>query len=116
MATDITISGSTELVLDMGDSATLDDLDLHTGTTFTTFLTLQIRYHDVNDLRVDDDGTPIDAKPPFQVILVKLDILRPEMRTPLMTSTLKLEQPLKKFSLEQPQTVWIQLPQSALVT
>ena len=61
MATDITISGSTELVLDMGDSATADD-----ETTFAAEHDIAITFSNTTDSGItmsmnyglhDDDGT-----------------------------------------------------------
>ena len=64
MATDITISGSTELVLDMGDSATTDD------STFVSEHDIAITFSNTTDSGItmsmtygfDDDGTPDDAE------------------------------------------------------
>ena len=64
MAADITISGSTELVLDMGDSATLDDSGFATehdiaitfSNTTDSGITMSMTYG------LDDDGTPDDAE------------------------------------------------------
>jgi len=64
MAADITISGSTELVLDMGDSATADD------SGFATEHDIAITFSNTTDSGIsmsmtyglDDDGTPDDAE------------------------------------------------------
>ena len=64
MATDITISGSTELVLDMGDSATVDDsgfahehdIAITFSNTTDSGITMSMTYG------FDDDGTPDDAE------------------------------------------------------
>ena len=64
MASDITISGSTELVLDMGDSATVDDSGFATehdiaitfSNTTDSGITMSMTYG------LDDDGTPDDAE------------------------------------------------------
>ena len=64
MASDITISGSTELVLDMGDSATADD------SAFATEHDIAITFSNTTDSGItmsmtygfDDDGTPDDAE------------------------------------------------------
>ena len=64
MAADITISGSTELVLDMGDSATADD------SAFATEHDIAITFSNTTDSGIstsmtygfDDDGTPDDAE------------------------------------------------------
>ena len=64
MATDITISGATELVLDMGDSATADD------SGFATEHDIAITFSNTTDSGItmsmtygfDDDGTPDDAE------------------------------------------------------
>ena len=65
MATDITISGSTELVLDMGDSATDDSHllwnDLQSILKHNRFgITMSMTYG------LDDDGTPDDAETIFR--------------------------------------------------
>ena len=64
MAADITISGATELVLDMGDSAVNDD------STFATEHDIAITFSNTTDsgittsmtYGIDDDGTPDDAE------------------------------------------------------
>jgi len=64
MAADITISGATELVLDMGDSATADD------SVFATEHDIAITFSNTTDsgittsmtYGIDDDGTPDDSE------------------------------------------------------
>ena len=64
MAADITISGATELVLDMGDSATADqsafavehDIAITFSNTTDSGITMSMQYG------IDDDGTPDDSE------------------------------------------------------
>ena len=108
MAADISISGSSEMVLDMGDSATADD------SGFAVEHDIAITFSDTTDsgitmsmvYGIDDDGTPDDSETTISGDFGEVRYTRPRMSTLSTTLTLKLAQPLRKCSQEQLQLVW----------